>query len=269
MTAIATTPATNGSDDRAYIRRLMDDRKAVFLIGDSGTGKSYEVEQYALSNDLTLSDYQGHDGLTFDDLCGRWIPCEGGGYRWVLGDLALRVRDGGLCLIDEAPACPASTLMALNKLANGQALTVVGPAETLHIQPHKDFVLALTGNPWKRYAGNAEMNPALLDRTYIIRVDYLPAHEEIEAVLKHQTVDRDILKELVQFAGEARLMRHQRASKSAPITTRTLIHMAYLIEAHGLSPMDAIRRTAVATAALFSDNEATAITTLASSRFGA
>jgi cobaltochelatase CobS len=76
------------------------------------------------------------------------------------------------------------------------------------VRPHPNFRLFASMNPSEegRYGGTKMLNEALLDRfPVVIRMDYLPEEQEIEAVIAQSgNDDRELVQRMVRVANDVR-----------------------------------------------------------------
>ena len=178
---------------------LTKKKKAVYLYGPAGTGKSQLAKQIAkflklnfypmstITQEFKFTGYQDGNGLYHDT------------------NFYKAVKTGGVFFIDEMDSCSSDVLIGLNAcLANGY---FDFPHET--IDCHENFVVISAGNTTGHgatadYVGRQQLDLSTLDRFLSIKIDY---DKNIDmAVAKN---DQD----LVDFAHALR-----KASKDTDIT---------------------------------------------------
>ena len=141
----------------------------VFLVGPSGSGKSFIVQQiaqalnlpYYFSNAITQEYY-----LTgYSDASGHYIPTSF--YKaWT---------EGGVFLLDEMDASIPEVLVKLNEALANKRFDF--PAPIGNVEAHPNFRVVAAGNTYGlgadfEYVGRNQLDAASLDRFGIIKVDY-------------------------------------------------------------------------------------------------
>ena len=198
------------------IVKLVDKKKkAVYLYGPAGTGKSALAEQVA-----------EHLGLNFYPMSTVTQEFKFTGFIDGHGtfhdtNFYKAVKNGGIFFIDEMDSCSSDVLVGLNAcLANGY---FDFPNET--IKAHKDFRVISAGNTIGRgasddYVGRQALDLSTLDRFLAIKIDY------------SRNIDMAVAKQdekLVDFAHALR-----RASQVTEITVlmsyRALSNIVELLE---------------------------------------
>lgn len=141
----------------------------VFLVGPSGSGKSFIVQQvakalnlpYYFSNAITQEYY-----LTgYSDANGNYVPTSF--YKaWT---------EGGVFLLDEMDASIPDVLVKLNEALANKRFDF--PAPIGNVEAHPNFRVVAAGNTYGlgadfEYVGRNQLDAASLDRFGIIKVDY-------------------------------------------------------------------------------------------------
>jgi MoxR-like ATPase len=248
--------------------KLLERSQPVILMGPPGCGKTEHLKNWGYQNGREIYQVQGHPTLTFQELVGEHRINENGGTEFVFGPLGAAAQKPGIFILDEAPACEPGTLLALNEICNGGMLSIVNGNKTIdRIKPHEEFVIGMTGNPWRTNIGNNQFSLALVDRCYVRNWTYLK--KETEARVIHETfpnVSLTHIENLVALAGEIRKQRHDRGGPKYILTTRGLLATVYLMSDLGLSGGEAIMEAIIPAAITQSESEAEAIRQLAKVR---
>ena len=141
----------------------------VFLVGPSGSGKSFIVQQianamglpYYFSNAITQEYY-----LTgYSDANGNYVPTSF--YKaWT---------EGGVFLLDEMDASIPDVLVKLNEALANKRFDF--PAPIGNVEAHPNFRVVAAGNTYGlgadfEYVGRNQLDAASLDRFGVINVDY-------------------------------------------------------------------------------------------------
>jgi MoxR-like ATPase len=260
---------TDTSDPMHVItNQLLERSQPVLLMGPPGCGKTEHIKNWARENGRECYQVQGHPTLTFQELVGEYRITANGGTEFVYGPLGAAVQKPAVFLLDEAPACESGTLLSMNEIANGGMLSIVNGNETIdRIEPDKDFVLAMTGNPWRKNIGNNQFSLALVDRFYVRNWTFLkPETEERVIQQTFPDVSGAVIGNLVALANEVRSQRHDRGQAKYVLTTRGLKATTYLISELGLDPGAAIMESIIPAAITQSESEAEAIRQMAAVR---
>jgi len=195
--------------------KLLKKKKAIYLYGPAGTGKSKLAEQLAKS--LNLNFYP-MSTITQEF---KFTGYEDGNGLYHDTNFHKAVKDGGVFFIDEMDSCASDVLVGLNAcLANGY---FDFPHET--IKCHPDFRVVSAGNTIGRgadsdYVGRQALDLSTLDRFLTIKIDY---DKNIDLAVANND------ESLVQFAHALR-----KASNETEITIlmsyRAISNIADLIE---------------------------------------
>ena len=195
--------------------KLLKKKKAIYLYGPAGTGKSKLAEQLAKS--LNLNFYP-MSTITQEF---KFTGYEDGNGLYHDTNFHKAVKDGGVFFIDEMDSCASDVLVGLNAcLANGY---FDFPHET--IKCHPDFRVVSAGNTIGRgadsdYVGRQALDLSTLDRFLTIKIDY-------DTNIDLAVANND--ESLVQFAHALR-----KASNETEITIlmsyRAISNIADLIE---------------------------------------
>lgn len=211
-------------------------RLPVLLKGPTGCGKTRFVEHMAWRLGLPLVTVACHDDLSAGDLAGRWL-LDAEGTRWMDGPLALAVRHGALCYLDELMEARADTTVLLHPLADTRrALPLERHGELLHAHP--DFQLVVSYNPG--YQGlQRELKPSTRQRFVALAFDYPAPELETAIVAREGGIEPALAGRLVALAARTRRLRDDGLDEGA--STRMLVHAAQLVRA-GLAPREAALR---------------------------
>lgn len=183
----------------------------VLLIGETGVGKTMGVRYLASATNNGLRRVNLNGATTVDEFLGKLLINEQGTY-WVNGVLVDAMLAGDWILLDEINACLPEIAFSLHSLLDDDRMVVLMEYDGRIVRPHPDFRLFASMNPSEegRYGGTKTLNEALLDRfPVVIRMEYLPAAEEIEAVISQSgNTDRELVERMVQVARDVREAIH-------------------------------------------------------------
>jgi hypothetical protein len=169
----------------SYIEREVDHvvktfsklRRNICLIGDSGTGKTTLVEQYAANNKLPFLRISCDETSSLKTLLGSKEIINGTTY-FRGGILLELIQMPSVILFDEFNALHSSKLFFLHELLDNRRLFVQDADGGKVIKIHPDCQIFLACNPSnKNYGGTNKMNAALGNRTTVIDVPNIKVAE--------------------------------------------------------------------------------------------
>lgn len=227
---------------KSYVQRAVDDTVKIFakmsrnicLIGDSGTGKTTLVEQYAASMKLPFLRISCDETSSLKTLLGSKEIINGTTY-FRGGILLELIQMGCVILFDEFNALHSSKLFFLHELLDNRRLFVQDADGGKVIKIHPECKIFLACNPAnKNYGGTNKMNAALGNRTTVIDVPNIQV-SEMEALFecgKHT----DSMKQFFQEANRAIYDKNLRVAFSL----RNIQRSTEAIKA-GMKPLLALR----------------------------
>lgn len=207
------------------------------LIGETGVGKTMSVRYLASKTNNGLRRVNLNGATTVDEFLGKLLINEQGTY-WVNGVLVDAMLAGDWILLDEINACLPEIAFSLHSLLDDDRMVVLMEYDGRIVRPHPNFRLFASMNPSEegRYGGTKTLNEALLDRfPVVIRMEYLPEEEEIEAVISQSgNTDRDMVQRMVRVARDVReAIHHEKVFGS--FSTRRVVdwaRMALVFDVH-------------------------------------
>nr|VFJ53137.1 MAG: nitric oxide reductase NorQ protein [Candidatus Kentron sp. DK] len=216
--------------EAAYRNRL-----PLLLKGPTGCGKTRFMEHMAWRMRRPLITVSCHDDLTASDLVGRFL-IRGGETIWVDGPLALAVRCGGICYLDEVVEARKDTTVVIHPLADDRrVLPMEKLGQVLAATP--EFCLAISYNPGYQSVLK-DLKQSTRQRFVAIEFDYPDPETEKKIVLRESGLDSATAAGLVKFAGMTRNLKGNGLEEGA--STRLLVHAGKLIAA-GIPPAAACR----------------------------
>ncbi len=213
----------------------------VLLIGETGVGKTLAVRYLAYRTNNGFRRVNLNGATTVDEFVGKLLINEEGTY-WVNGVLVQAMLAGDWLLLDEINACLPEIAFCLHSLLDDDRMIVLMEYDGSIIRPHPNFRLFASMNPSEegRYGGTKTLNEALLDRfPVVVRMDYLPEEEEIQAVME-QSGNRDVetVTRMVRAANDVRAAIHAEKIYCS-FSTRRVIDWARMACTFG--PLEAAR----------------------------
>ena len=163
---------------KSYVRRDVDNiieafaklKRNICLIGDSGTGKTTAVEEYAAQHKLPFLRVSCDETSSLKTLLGTKEIINGTTY-FRSGVLLELIQMPSVILWDEFNALHSSKLFFLHELLDNRRLFVQDADGGKVIRIHPQCQIFLACNPAnKNYGGTNKMNAALGNRTTVIDV---------------------------------------------------------------------------------------------------
>lgn len=227
---------------RDIIVWFLTQSEPLYIYGYQGCGKSSCIKQLAARLNYPVFEITGHGRLEFADLIGH-LTMENGNMTFQYGPLALAMRYGGICLINEIDLTSPEIAAGLNGILDGSPLCIAENGGEL-IEPHPMFRFAATantngaGDETGLFQGTQRQNAAFLDRFILCKMEYPDAEVEKKLLQKrYPNMPTKVLTKMVDFANEVRrlfmgdtTMANYTNSIEVTFSTRSLLRWAELTE---------------------------------------
>jgi nitric oxide reductase NorQ protein len=218
-------------------------RIPVLLKGPTGTGKTRFVEYMAWLLGVEKAEKTGqkpaslplvtvacHEDLTSTDLVGKYL-LKGDETLWMDGPLALAVKNGAICYLDEIVEARKDTTVIIHPLSDHRRILPVDKKGTV-IQAHEDFFLVISYNPGYQSAMK-NLKHSTRQRFIAIEFDY-PSETREASIIAHESgVDEETALALARLGAKVRNLKAHVLSEAA--STRLLIYAGELIQ-QGMAP---------------------------------
>lgn len=227
-----------GLDKEQDILKLaVDNNYPVMLIGETGVGKTYIVNNLAKDMGKRSVRVSLNGEIGINELVGKWLVKDGSTF-WQDGILVECMRKGWWVILDEINAALPEVLFCLNSLLDDSRSLVLTEKDGELVTPHADFRVFATLNPPEEYAGTKELNKALLSRFQVVLcMEYYPSSVELE-ILKYQTGIEDSIGRIMIDVGNCLRKLKQNRKTWYTCSTRDLVNWGRLLCANGHSLED-------------------------------
>ena len=223
----------------SIMRAACEQRLPVMLKGPTGCGKTRFVEHIAWNLGRPLITVACHEDMTAADLVGRYLLTQAG-TEWHDGPLAIAVRHGAICYLDEIVEARQDTTVVIHPLGDTRRVLPLDRKGEL-VQAHPDFQLVISYNPGYQSAIK-DLKESTKQRFIGINFSYPEAALETQIVAREAGLDAKAASRLVRIGHASRQLRGQGLAEGA--STRILIHAGRLL-ASGVSTRDAVQASVV------------------------
>lgn len=206
----------------------------VYIVGLSGNGKTFGVEQACAAEKRELVLVNITNETAEEDLIGSYI-LQDGDMVWKDGPVILAMRRGAVLCLDELDQT-TPRIMCLNTIAQGKPYYIKKTNEI--VEPAPGFTLIGTANTKgtgdgaDSFAGAQILNEAFLERFNITVEQTYPTESTERKILSRHTEDKELVERLVKFAKVTRSAFSDGVMQSC-ITTRRLVQICQNIEIFG------------------------------------
>jgi len=213
----------------------------VLLYGERGSGKSTAAKQFAAKMGLPFGAVSFSAGASESLFTGRFLPSEGGAFKWRPTPFTRLYTEGGVFCLDELDKADPQVATALNMaLANGEIVTTEGEV----LKRHEQFIAVGGANSLKFskvYAAAQPQDGSLLDRFVKVEWNLCP------------TLLRNVLNSICGIDKANRILRIRDAVNAVlkdkrfsewDVGMRLAQRMAY-VAAADMNPVDLVLRDEV------------------------
>ncbi len=211
----------------------------LLLKGPTGCGKSRFVSFMAHRLKRPLITVACHEDLTASDMVGRYL-LQGDETIWSDGPLALAVRHGAICYLDEVVEARKDTTVVIHPLTDDRRiLPIEKKGEILHASP--DFMLVMSYNPGYQSVVK-DLKQSTRQRFVALELQYPPPAVEREILLHETHLPEETARRLIELGQKVRNLKNFGLEEG--VSTRLLIYAGVLIE-QGFHPHQACQTAIV------------------------
>ena len=196
----------------------------VMLKGPTGCGKTRFLSYMAYKLGRPLITVACHEDLTASDLVGRFL-LDGGSTRWQDGPLALGVRHGGICYLDEIVEARKDTTVAIHPLTDDRRILPLEKRGQI-LEADDNFMLTISYNPGYQTVLK-DLKQSTKQRFITLDFDY-PSADIEQKIIRHESkVGEKEASDLRKIAEKFRAMKNRGLDEG--VSTRLLIYAGVLM----------------------------------------
>lgn len=224
-----------------YLVRNIMRKKPTLLIGPTGTGKTELVLMACKQLGINC---EVHDMGAMQDPLTDLLGChriKDGSSTFDYAKFVDDVQKPGVILLDELSRAPLMTNNILFPCLDSRRelpLAIADSEGPRSVKVHPDCVFIATANIGSEYSGTQEIDAALMNRFLPLKVDYMPARNEIEVLKNRCKISEDDATIIVKFANVMR-QENKKGVVNFPVSTRENIAIGEMI-ADGFDIVDAV-----------------------------
>jgi nitric oxide reductase NorQ protein len=200
------------------------------LKGPTGCGKTRFVEYMAWKLRRPLVTVACHEDLSATDLVGRFL-LEGDETVWHDGPLAMAVKHGAICYLDEVVEARKDTIVLIHPLTDDRRILPVEKRGSILKAPN-DFMLVVSYNPGYQSVIK-DLKQSTRQRFVGLEFTYPPARLEAEILMHEGNIDGQTARDLVVIGEKVRNLKGHGLEEG--VSTRLLVYAAQLIS-RGIHP---------------------------------
>lgn len=202
-----------------------------YLWGHAGVGKTTAFEQVCAHTGREFMRVQHTANTEESDVEGTW-RVQGGDMQFQDGPLAEAMECGFVYCADEYDFASPMVASLYQAVLEGKPLRI--KAANKLVRGHPNFRICATGNTngagdeTGLYAGTQIQNAANYERFgIVVKVEYMPATQEIGVLIGKTGIDKPRAEKLVQFANMMR-SSYDKRDVAIPMSPRSLINATKL-----------------------------------------
>src|SRR5579872_5756761 len=183
-------------DEVRFFKAAYAERMPIMLKGPTGCGKTRFVEYMAWKLERPLVTVACHEDMTASDLVGRYL-LDAQGTVWHDGPLAIAVRHGAICYLDEIVEARQDTTVVIHPLTDDRRVLPLEKRDEL-VRAHSDFQLVISYNPGYQSAIK-DLKESTKQRFAALDFGYPETAAEAEIVAREAGIERPIAEKLVEI----------------------------------------------------------------------
>ena len=223
-----------GDEERVF-RVAFETHIPLIIKGPTGCGKTRFIEHMARRLDRPLVTVSCHEDLTAADLVGRFL------FRddqtvWQDGPLALAVRHGAICYLDEIVEARKDTTVIIHSLTDDRRMLFIDKTGEV-VRAHPKFMMVLSYNPGYQSIVK-DLKHSTKQRFASLAFDHPPVDVETRIIATETGLDEPTSRKLAEMGAKVRELRGFGLDEG--VSSRLLVYVGRLATG-GLSMLDACR----------------------------
>jgi len=208
----------------ALFKAAYASQRPILLKGPTGCGKSRFVSYMAHQLKRPLITVACHEDLTASDLVGRYL-LKGDETLWSDGPLALAVKQGAICYLDEVVEARKDTTVVIHPLTDDRRILPIEKKGEV-ISAANEFMIVISYNPGYQSLLK-DLKQSTRQRFIAVEFNYPSRDLEIEIVAHEAQIDKETAARLVSVGQKVRNLKNHGLEEG--ISTRLLIYAGQLI----------------------------------------
>ncbi len=223
------------ADEEEVFRTACATRIPLILKGPTGCGKTRFVEHMAHELSLPLITVSCHEDLTASDLVGRFL-LKDDETVWQDGPVALAVRYGAICYLDEIVEARNDTTVIIHSLTDDRRMLYIDKTGEV-IRAHDDFLMVLSYNPGYQNVVK-DLKHSTKQRFASLIFDHPPVATETRIIASESGLDDPTARKLAEMGQRIRSLKGFGLDEG--VSSRLLVYVGRLMQS-GLHPLTACR----------------------------
>jgi nitric oxide reductase NorQ protein len=223
------------ADEETLFQAAFKAHIPLIIKGPTGCGKTRFIEHMAWQLELPLITVSCHEDLTAADLVGRFL-LKDDQTVWQDGPLALAVRHGGICYLDEIVEARKDTTVIIHSLTDDRRILYIDKTgEVVHA--HKDFMMVLSYNPGYQSIVK-DLKQSTRQRFASMNFDHPDMQVETRIIQSESGLDEASSAKLAEMGGKIRALKGFGLDEG--VSSRLLVYVGRLMQG-GMTAVQASR----------------------------
>ena len=223
------------NDEEEVFRHAFATKIPLILKGPTGCGKTRFVEHMAWRLELPLVTVSCHEDLTASDLVGRYLLMDESTI-WQDGPVALAVRHGAICYLDEIVEARNDTIVIIHSLTDDRRMLFIDKSGEV-VRAHDDFMMVMSYNPGYQNIVK-DLKHSTKQRFAALAFDHPDVPTEVRIITSESGLDEPRAAKLAEMGQRIRSLKGFGLEEG--VSSRLLVYVGRLMRA-GLEPLTACR----------------------------
>jgi nitric oxide reductase NorQ protein len=212
------------ADEEMLFQAAFNAHIPLIIKGPTGCGKTRFIEYMAWQLGLPLITVSCHEDLTAADLVGRFL-LKNDETVWQDGPLALAVRHGGICYLDEIVEARKDTTVIIHSLTDDRRILYIDKTGQV-VRAHKNFMMVLSYNPGYQSIVK-DLKQSTRQRFAGMNFDHPAVEVETRIIQSESGLDEPTSRKLAEMGAKIRCLKGFGLDEG--VSSRLLVYVARLI----------------------------------------